>query len=692
MKNAQKTKCIHGIIMAGLVTGFMGSVAAAQITRIEITSRSAIPSKSPDAIPYEIIKGQLFGEVDPRDPHNAPVQDLELAPRNERGHAEYTVTFTLTRPSDHTRSSHVLIYSVVNRGADIYPQDHRSGDTFLTSGWQGDRPFGGKSIMGTVGESIRVPVAQGADGKPVTGRVLARFPDVAPGTSSLPLAAALGYASSGTPPTPASLDSSQGILTFRTYEDPLGVQAKADTINSSDWTWGDCTHDSFPGKTSDSFICIKGGFRSDGLYQLEYTAKDPLILGIGLTAIRDAVSFFRYETKAAEGINPIAGEIRHTIAVGASQSGNAIRTFVNLGMNQDVRGRIVWDGVMPIIAARQTPVNLRFAIPGGASGLYEPGSDGVLWWTDWPDKKRSNPTSGLLHRCNATKTCPKIVEVFGSSEFYSLRASGDFVGTSADADIPLPSNVRRYYVAGTQHGGGAGGFNWLPPPPPQQMSILSLPCVLPSNPNPQQEINRALLVALKEWVVKNVEPPPSLYPTLRAGDLASEAHVLASFPWLPGTPSPLGVMNPTVVYDYGPRFRANDVSGIMDMQPPIVKGIIPSVLPTLDADGNEIGGVLTVLRQAPLGTYLGWNVVSSGFFKGHFCSLTGGYVPFALTRLDREKQNDPRPSLEERYVDHAGYVAKVRSAANDLVKKRLLLQDDADRIIREAEASSVLLP
>jgi len=692
MNGKQAKEFIRGVIMASVLSGTMGSTAVAQITRIEITSRSEMPTKAPNAIPYEVIKGHLFGELDPRDSHNTIVQDLDLAPLNERGHAEYTTTFTLTRPLDQTRSSHVLVYAVVNRGADFLPQDHTSGDTYLTSGWQGDRPFGGKSIMGTPGESIRVPVAQGVDGKAITGRVLARFPDVAPGTSSLALAAALGYVSSGTPPTPNSLDSSQATLTFRTFEDQLGVQSKVETIGSSDWAWGDCTHDPFPGKPSDAFICIKGGFRTDGLYQLEYTAKDPLILGMGLTAIRDTVSFFRYEAKALDGVNPIAGEIKHAIAIGVSQSGNAIRTFLNLGMNEDVHGRIVWDGVMPIIASRQTPVNLRFAIPGGATGLYEPGSDGVLWWTDWPDEARKNPTSSLLHRCNLTDTCPKVVEVLGSSEFYSLRASANFVGTSAKVDIPLPKNVRRYYVASTQHGGGTGGFNWQPVPPPPQMSFFNLPSLLPANPNSEEEIIFALFFALKEWVAKGIEPPPSNYPTLQAGELAPEAHVLASFPNLLGTPAPRSAVNPTVVYDFGPRFRANDVSGIMDTQPPVVKGAIPSVLPTLDADGNEVGGVRTVLLQAPLGTYLGWNIVSSGFFKGQFCPLAGGYVPFARTRLDRERQHDPRLSLEERYHDHTGYVAKVRLAANDLVERRLLLQHDADRLIREAEASSVLLP
>ena len=91
--------------------------------------------------------------------------------------------------------------------------------------------------------------------------------------------------------------------------------------------------------------------------------------------------------------------------------------------------------------------------------MYEAGSDGVVWWEDYPDEARRHPTAGLLDRCRATETCPKIVETFGSSEFFNLRASPDLVGTRADRDIPLPSNVRRYYFPGVSHGGGPGGFD-----------------------------------------------------------------------------------------------------------------------------------------------------------------------------------------------------------------------------------------
>ena len=234
-------------------------------------------------------------------------------------------------------------------------------------------------------------------------------------------------------------------------------------------------------------ICLRNGFDPRLLYQLVYLGKDPLVLGIGLAAMRDINSFFRYSSHDDSGwTNPLSGHIQHAIGMGASQSGNLIRTYLNLGFNEDESGRRVWDGAMPTIAARQTPINLRFAISGGASNLYEVGSDGVLWWNDWPDKTRNQPTSGLLHRCSATHTCPKIIEILGSSEFWSLRASPDFVGTGNDKDIPLPENVRRYYVASTQHGGGRGGFSREPAPPlPARANgntktpLMTVPCVCP---------------------------------------------------------------------------------------------------------------------------------------------------------------------------------------------------------------------
>ena len=115
-------------------------------------------------------------------------------------------------------------------------------------------------------------------------------------------------------------------------------------------------------------------------------------------------------------------------------------------------------------------------------------------------------------------------------------------------------------------------------------------------------------------------------------------------------------------------------------------------VPRTDADGNEKGGVPVVLLGAPLGTYLGWNVVAEGFHQGKLCNYAGGMIPFARSRAEREAAGDPRLSLEERYKNHDGYVAAVRTAAAKAVAAGFLLQADADRLIAEAAASNVLIP
>ena len=101
-------------------------------------------------------------------------------------------------------------------------------------------------------------------------------------------------------------------------------------------------------------------------------------------------------------------------------------------------------------------------------------------------------------------------------------------------------------------------------------------------------------------------------------------------------------------------------------------------------------GVPSVLHQAPLGTYLGWNLTAGGFFAGQGCGFAGGYVAFAKTRSERASTHDPRLSVEERYGTLEGYVCVVEHAASQAVGERFLLKDDAERLIRDARASGVL--
>jgi hypothetical protein len=304
-----------------------------------------------------------------------------------------------------------------------------------------------------------------------------------------------------------------------------------------------------------------------------------------------------------------------------------------------------------------------------------------VWWERYRDTVRGRPAGGLLDRCRATATCPRIVETLGSAEFWGLRASPDFVGTDG-RDIPLPANVRRYYFPGTTHGGGNGAFTLTPP--------RGGACVLASNPAPITEHQRALLVALTAWVTRGTAPPPSRYPRAADGTLVTPEAVARAFPRIPGAPTPAGMLNPLLDYDFGPALDPTVLRGHAAVQPPVVRRVLRSWVPRVDADGNEVAGVKSPLFANPLGTYTGWNVTASGFAKGQPCGFAGGFIPFARTRAERLASGDPRPSLEERYGERAAYVRRVADSARALVAQRLLLQEDADRIVRRAGEAEVL--
>jgi hypothetical protein len=650
--------------------------AEAKVTRVVIEQRQspAYGGKSFGNVgQYEILSGKAYGELDPKDSHNTVITDLQFAPRNARGMVEYVATFMLVKPMDITKTNGVLLYAVPNRGNRIsipaFGVAWESGDEFflkrgyiiLHSGWQGDLP------PRPIAETIVVPVAKNPDGSSIVGLALARFSNMPAGANTLALPVAHEA---------ASLDTAKATLTKRISEEGAVIP-----LSGGDWTFADCSEAPFPGVPTANKVCVKGGFDPAYLYELSYTAKDPLVLGIGFAATRDINAFFRRATEDDSGQeNPVAGKIAHVVAQGISQSGNFIKTFIHLGFNQDEANRIVWDGANDHIAGRQLALNIRFATPGATP---EVGSESPLWWGKYEDKTRGVRTASMLDRCRASNTCPKIFETFGSAEFWGLRMAPNLIGTNADVDIPLPPNVRRYYFPGTRHGGGRGGFS-------TDVADAPPPCGLANNPNSQAETMRALIIALTDWVTGDAAPPSSVYPRLDQGQLVRPEHRAMGFPLIPGSPLPDNLINRFFDYDYGAGFKYGDLSGVITTQPPVIKRALPMLVPKVDADGNEIGGIPSPLHQAPLGSYLGWNVTRSGFYKGSGCGYEGGFIPFAKTKAARMETGDPRPSLEERYRDHAGYVAAVKKAVERLLGQRFLLPDDAERLVQQAEASNVL--
>jgi hypothetical protein len=220
------------------------------------------------------------------------------------------------------------------------------------------------------------------------------------------------------------------------------------------------------------------------------------------------------------------------------------------------------------------------------------------------------------------------------------------------------------------------------------------PNSLANNPNPERDIDRALYVALVDWVVKGTLPPPSAYPRVSNGTLVPATSASMGWPNIPNTPKPDGVINSVLDYDYGPAYRYNDSSGVMTNVPPPVKRVIPTLVAKVDADGNDVAGVKSVLFRVPLGTYTGWNPIASGILKGRERSLAAGYIPFAKTKAERLASGDPRLSIEERYPNLWTYYSQAAAAAADLVEQRFLLPDDAVRLLKQVltdmEASKLL--
>ena len=634
--------------------GLAATPASAALTRF------TVEKSTPMANGYVLLEGRFFGELDPESARNAQINDIKLAPRNAAGKVEYSATFAIAKPEDVSRSSGMLVYDVPNRGNGT-ASNIGDGHVHVVSGWQGDLDEGAGV------QSLRAPSAQ------VNGPAYVRFLDIPANTNTLSIKGGPQGKQGGRGFDVATEENAK--LFFGASDDDAGNQHE---IQGRNFALADCTQTPFPGKLDLTKLCVKDGFDPKMAYTLSFTAKNPKVLGVGFAATRDLITFLRYgERDAAGNPNPLAGKMRWAVGRGVSQSGNFLRAFVNLGFNTGEDGLQVFSGINPIVAMRMNSMSYRFASPGGLVGLYEVGNEGTNWWSEYDDKVRGLGTHSLQARCAAANQCPKVVEILGSAEFWNLRASVNFVGTDAKSDIPLPSNVRRYYNAGTHHNGGRGGF--------ERAGVALDACVLASNPNPTSDANRALFKALLDWVTDGTEPPASRYPTLAAGQLITPEAYDRAFPAILGQPRP--AYSPLYQYEFGDGFNVPDMSGAISVTPPRIVRTIPQLFPRIDSDGNELDGIRSPLLQAPLGSYVGWNVFKSGFQAGRYCNNTGGYIPFAATRAEREANGDPRPSLEERYPNRAAYVAKVKAAADELVAQRYMLAADAARIVKEAESA-----
>lgn len=613
---------------------------------------------------YERVRGTFKGALDPADARNKVIVNLDKAPRNAAGRVEYEGEFFVLRPVDAARGSGKLLYDVVNRGRkgmhtrfmDALPatladsNDPKSmtdagnglllrrGYTLVWSSLDPDAPRAnsGMQLSTVFATHNGAPIE-----KVIRDEIIADTRVRAPAGKDAPKWKTLRLTHEA-----ATLDQARARLTARRAEADPRVE-----IPASGWKYVNAR---------EIALLPEGTNPQPGtIYEIHYPAKNPKVLGLGFAAVRDLISYLRNDKSAN---NPARG-IKATLAYGSSWSGRFLRDFIHQGFNQDETARKVFDGVFSHIAGGGGVfMNYEFGQPVRTSTQHE---DRAFPETQFPFSaaRMSDPHSGktdALLRNDGFD--PLLIETNTSTEYWQKGASLLTTDVLGQRDIELPANARAYLVASTQHGGTAG------------LRPAYGSCVNLRNPHSPNPALRALLVALDEWVSDGKAPPATRVPRIADGTLVAPKDV--RFPAIPGLNKFTGM---------------NDIRLLRDwIKPDVDAGkVYGARVPQVDADGNETTGIRLPDIAVPLATYTGWNLYKTPFPEGELCDRDGSYMPLAVTRAERVARNDPRPSLEERYGTHTAYVQKVMEAAQKLVAERLMLQEDAERLVERAKSAEI---
>ncbi|MBM4028555.1 MAG: hypothetical protein FJ280_24640 [Planctomycetes bacterium] len=674
-------RATFGVVLPFLFTLLLlgaGRPARAEVVRLEIAGRASFAEGHSfgRSGPYERLTGRLIVEVDPDHSANARVHDLKLAPRNQRGRVECWTDFFLLKPVDPQRGNRRLLYDVHNRGnklalwtfngarnndpATLADAGNgflmRQGYSILWCGWDGDVVEDGTQRL-----TIGLPIAR-EDGRTVTGPAHVEICTQEKVYSRpffwSPWGTADAYPS-------ASLDNATATLTKRPRRSEPGVE-----IPRRDWAFGRWED----GKLipDPKHLYVKEGFEPGWLYDLVYTAQDPRVAGLGLAALRDCVSFFRYAARDSQGTaNPLAGSVEHAYMFGISQSGRLIHHFLYEGLNCDEAGRTVFEGMLAHVAgAGKGMFNYRFRMATLFGTQHEGNLSGSEFFPFSP-ASQVDPFSGrrgdTLARARAAGCVPKVLFTQSSTEYWNRAASLLHTDPEGKRDIALPSNVRVYLVAGSQHLGAGPNTPGM--------------CQQPRNTlDDRPPILRALLVALDQWVSGEKEPPASRYPRIADGTLVDLDAFGASFPRIPGIQLPESCYQPACL-DFGPRFHTE---GIADTIGPRVVGHYRALVPAVDDDGNERAGIRLPDVAVPLGTYTGWNLRAAAYGAPGALGLEGMYLPFAATDDQRQKAGDPRPSVRRRYPTRETYLGKMTEVALALQREGFLLAEDVTALLTTA--------
>lgn len=636
--------------------------ASADVVRIDVEHRDDVAEGAIYGYgysgPYERLSGRIHYAVDPTLPANRIITDIGHAPINGAGRVEFAADFVLVKPKYITSGNGAVLFEVANRGrigalnrfnggiasrdplsAEYYGDGFllEEGFTLLWVGWQHDTPQEQGRLR------VYPAVAEGSAG-PIEGLVRS---DIF--VNDTVYSHSLGDRGHTAYPVADPADP-RNVLTVRD-----GMAGERRVIPRDGWQFARLDGDRIVADPTS--VYLGSGFEPGRIYDVVYVAENPPLAGLGLAAIRDAISMLKYDSAGELGVPD--GALDRAIAFGSSQSGRLLRTWLYDGFNGDEQGRRVFDGVIAHIAgAARGSFNVRFAQPSRApGGAFDYPNRLFPFADDVQTDSITGSTDGLLAHMGP-ETMPRVFHTNSSTEYWRSVAALAHTTPDGKQDLPLPDNSRIYHFAGTQHGPA------LFPPPPGDDGHLG-------NPNDYDWFLRSLLLRMDRWIVDEAPPPPSRYPTLDEGTLVSYEQL--HFPNVPGL-DVLEELSILRALDFGPELSTK---GIITREPPDLGPAYPFLVPQVDGSGNEIGGLRSPDIAVPLGTYTGW-------LPGNPVSGAGVYAPFARTRAEREANGDPRPSIEERYGDREQYIRLFLDAAAPLVHEGYLRADDMGEILSSA--------
>jgi hypothetical protein len=630
--------------------------ASAEVTSVTVTSRTTVAGgQSFGAVgPYERLVGRIEFALDPDDPHNAGIVDLNHAERDAQGRVRFSSDLYVLRPADPSKGNGVLLFEAANRGRRTllgrFNRAERPSDDPTT-----DSDFGDGRLMRDgytlvwIGWEIDVPAPLlRIDAPP------ARLPAGSDDRLSVEIMhnqrvseVFLVDEPAGRPPViypPADSQSPTDVLTVRDR-----FWDEGEVIPRERWRF-------IVGPNNLPKLHLETGFEPGRYYRVTYRPVGALVAGAGLAAIRDAAAAFRYRSDL-----PIHGQ--RAYAFGVSQAGRFLRQFLYDGFNVDERDRRVFDAMwMHIAGASRVGFNERFATPTLAE-LFKA--------TQFPfadlEQVDVDGTRGSMQARYRPDQRPQIFYTNTPVEYWGGGRAAALTHTTVDGkrDLALPDNVRMYLLAGTQH--IVAPFPPVRTPP---VSGAANPAARSggqqlNNPTPQNNVMRALFRAWHEWAASGTLPPPSQYPRLSDRTLVRIDGV--QFPTLKGVADPRRIVGPA-------RMIGGKVIPL------------PHLVPQVDRDGNDLAGIRDPEVAVPLATTTGWNFRDPSVDNPQdIYQLLGSYIPFAPTRAARQANGDPRLSLEERYGGVDDYLQRIRSAAMDLIRRRYVLAEDLDGILERAK-------